>query len=91
MLIYKYHIEPGITSITLPKGAKFLDVQIQRGEPQAWFLFDEMEKEKETRAFALVGTGERFSFHGQGKPNHVYLGTFQLVEFNLVFHLFELL
>lgn len=83
MIIYKYMITP-ILDLELPKDAKILAVQIQRGEPQMWVLHDPFA-EKTTRKFVAVGTGAYFE-----SDNLNYIGTFQLPT-GLVYHLFEVL
>lgn len=83
--IWKYPIRVGDSVITMPTGAKFLDVQMQNAEPQAWFLVD-TEQGLETRNFTIYGTGHQIDDRRQ-----VYLGTFQLRGGILVFHLFEVL
>lgn len=70
--------------LELPKRARFLDVQIQHGTPQAWFLLDP-NGEKVQRRFVLVGTGHPVP--EQEKLTH--LGTFQFFSGELVVHLFE--
>ncbi len=85
--VWKYPIVPvGLLAISLPVGAQILDVQAQDGTPMMWAVVDD-EAPKETRTFALVGTG-----HPMPKGEVSYVGTFQFCpgERWLVFHLFEL-
>lgn len=83
--IWKFSIPQTDTfRLDLPSGARFLDVQVQHGAPQAWFLLDP-DAEKEARRFVLVGTGHPVP--EQEKLKH--LGTFQLFTGELIVHLFE--
>jgi len=73
--------------LELPKNAKILTVQTQRGTPKLWAMVDS-ETEKEARHFRLSGTG-----HPLGKDYLRiinYIGTFQMENGGLVFHLFEI-
>lgn len=82
--VWKYPITPNVSDVQMPKGAKVLTVQMQNGQPCMWVLVDPDEK-KETRTFMLIGTGHKVSPGVDLK----YIGTFQLEEGRLVFHLFE--
>lgn len=76
--VFKYPI--GIrTTLELPIGAKFLDVQLQNDDAHMWFEVDPDAK-TEPRKFFIVGTGHEFN---GGK----YLGTFQNGPF--VWHVYE--
>ena len=83
--IWKFSI-PLVDTFTLalPSQARFLDVQVQRGIPQMWFLLDP-EEEKVPRDFVVVGTGGFV----QSPDALTHLGTFQLYEGDLFIHLFE--
>lgn len=86
LTIWKYPlaVEDYVT-LSLPKGARILSVQTQRGLPQLWALVD-ADAPTVQRRFRVFGTGHAL-------PNGVifdtYLGTFQLHDGALVFHLFE--
>ncbi len=79
--IYKYNA--GDYSITMPKDAQILDVQMQYDIPQLWALVD-TSNEMETREFLIMGTGMEFDDEGS-----IYIGTFQQFGGDLVWHLFE--
>lgn len=84
--IWKYLIGPGNGTISMPKEAEILTVQMQGEFPCIWAMVNP-ESEKEDRSFEIFGTGE-------GIPSDIgaerkYIGTFQLNEGQLVFHLFE--
>ena len=85
--VYKYPIaiEDFIT-LELPKRAVVLCVQMQQGQPNIWALVDP-EQPTETRTFLMVGTGHPIMEESYFRM--VYVGTFQLHEGELVFHLFE--
>lgn len=84
--IWKYEVQPTDRfSHEIPRGFMFLDVQMQQGRPQLWALVD-TEKPMERVDFALVGTGNSYPDADEGEFWHV--GSFQLHEGALVFHLF---
>ena len=84
MQIWKYPIEAtGEQILEVPKGAIFLTVQTQRGTPQIWALC-EPDEPKERRMIAMYGTGHLIPSN-PGK----YIGTFQIGDGKLVFHIFE--
>ena len=88
LTIYKYpvlYMENHFT-LELPKNAKILTVQTQKGNPQLWAMVDS-ETEKETRHFRLAGTGHPLGEDYLRIIN--YIGTFQMGNGELVFHLFE--
>ena len=69
-------------ALMLPDGASFLSVDMQRGTACMWFLVDRTAECVE-RLFELRGTGHPFD----GTEGE-YLGTFQVLNGDLVFHLF---
>lgn len=74
----------GLVSISMPKGARLLTVQVQRKEPCLWALVDP-RAEKEERRFHVFGTG-----HPHPESTFAalrFVGTFQ-IEDTLVFHVF---
>ncbi len=82
--IYKYKVYPTDDfDLLLPKGAYILCVQTQDGEPFIWAMVD-TEAPKEIRKFVLRGTGNTLP-----ELPLVYIGTFQIRNDLLVFHLFE--
>jgi hypothetical protein len=96
LVIYKYPISSGKLDIWLPKQAKVLDVQEQRGEPQMWVLLDP-DAVTVPRRFVAYGTGHPIEVkEGVGRgPQYQggewldYIGTFQMQAGYLVYHLFE--
>lgn len=72
-------------SLLMPLGARPLTVQLQRGRPCLWALVNPDEP-KVAHHFVLCGTGRERDIPA-GSMRHV--GTFQLSEGDLVFHLFS--
>lgn len=84
MKILKFPIDPTQNlSLSLPRGAQILCVQVYFGSPYIWVLCDPTAS-KETRTFSVYETG-----HETGNTLKVscYIGTFQADA--SVFHLFE--
>ena len=73
-------------SVSIPKGARILTLQLQRGRPQMWVLVNP-EVSPEQRTFRIVGTGHRYSANVLGSWR--YLGTFQMQDGAFVWHVFE--
>lgn len=73
-----------IQNFAMPRGAKPLTVQVQGGEPQLWFQVDEKEPMIERRTFATYGTGNPIP----NEPGN-YIGTYQVQQGLLVFHVYE--
>ena len=67
----------------IPAGAQILSVHVQAGEPQMWAMVD-LSNKPEKREFGLYGTG-----HTMPDDPGKFIGTFQLADGDLVFHLFE--
>lgn len=69
--------------IEMPRGALPLSVQVQHNQPTLWAIVDP-EAEIVNHRFCLVGTGH-------STPENVgrFIGTFQMFDGSLVFHLFE--
>lgn len=80
--IWKYTLTP-ICELDIPKGAKVLSVEVQHGKPRIWILVD-TDAEMESRTFCSYGTG-----HDIPDDPGAYIGTLQLKEGTLVFHVFE--
>lgn len=86
--IFKYMIPQTQTfTLSLPKGARILSLQLQRGIPVMWATV-ETDLPMEDRKFLIVETGEEIP-----KDLFVvsdYIGTYQMEHETLVFHLFEI-
>lgn len=72
-------------TIEMPVGAKILTVQAQGEEAQLWALCPDEHGPKEPRRFEIHGTGNPMP---NGDPG-AYVGTYQLMEGRLIFHVFE--
>jgi len=83
--IWKYELPFPETQLQMPMGAQVLDVQVQNDTPCIWALVDQKLK-LEIRKFKFFGTGHEIDSFIT-KQN--YVGTFQLREGLLIFHLFE--
>lgn len=83
--IYKYPIKvDDDQTIRMPQGAELLSVQCQASQPCVWAMVD-TDKPMALRGFGLVGTGHPCERLHAGK----YVGTFQMRDGTLVFHLFD--
>jgi hypothetical protein len=81
--IFKYPIEGGKFSLTLPAEATFLAAQMQNEQPYFWARVDS-DTEKRERHFEVIATGQKFNPKGK-----IYLTTFQQGPF--VWHLHEVI
>lgn len=75
-------IEDGFI-IEMPKGAQILTVQTQDGQGCIWAIVNPNE-ERQNRYFRLFGTGHPFDL-----LDYQHIGTFQMRNGALVWHLFE--
>ncbi len=84
--IFKYPIPiSGSFPLDLPEGAEILCVQVQNGVgPCIWALVDS-DNASEVRDFSVVGTGRSTNVSIAG-----YIGTFQELNGQLIWHLFEI-
>jgi hypothetical protein len=71
-------------TVTMPRGAVILDVQTQHGHPQLWAQVDP-DAQRQDRVFRMYGTGNYMPDGDLG----TYIGTFQIADGDLVFHLYE--
>lgn len=85
LTIYKYSLE--ITDrqvLEMPTNSEILTVQLQREVPCLWAVVDTDEKVKEKRIIRIIGTGNIVP-----KCYLDYIGTFQMVGGDLIWHVFE--
>lgn len=81
--IFKYEIEvKDQITLLMPKNAEIISIQVQRWKPYLWALID-VDETKTERYFYLFGTGMEV------KDGLKYIGSFQMYDGDLVFHLFE--
>ena len=82
--IYKYLLTiDANNSIELPKNSKILSLQLQNNNPCIWVLVDPKEP-LEVINFVTYGTGHEIK-SGLGD----FIGTYQLHDGALVFHVFK--
>jgi hypothetical protein len=87
--IWKYKLKnTELQNITMPRYSRILCVQSQKGIPCIWALVDINEKNTETRNIEIFGTGQAIPYTDPGVSRQ-YLGTFQIYDGDLVFHVFE--
>lgn len=85
MPIYKYPVPiRDDFKIEMPMGAQVLTVATQNGKPYIWVLVDNNVME-ELHPFKLVGTGHP----SNDVSGDRYIGTFQMQNGAIVFHLFH--
>lgn len=84
--IWKFMLQSeDLQQISMPKGAQILCVQVQHGMPHLWAIVD-IAAMHEMRAFWIIGTGHQHEV----VPIKNYIGTYQLMGGDLIFHVFEL-
>jgi ACT domain-containing protein len=84
--IYKYVLKQVLfQTVSMPKHAKILTVQMQREDICIWALVDKEEERTEERRIKIVGTG-----HEIHTDIGTYIGTIQMDNGSLVWHVFDL-
>ena len=87
MVVHKYNLRAAdLQQLSMPKHAKILSVQLQRGELVLWAFVD-ISNEPELRTIELITTGN--SVYDDYK--RVFIDTVQLHSDNLVYHFFEIM
>lgn len=87
--IYKYDLlVKGVQVVFLPKGAEILTVQTQGPFPKLWAMVD-TEEFSEAIVIETLGTGNPINKLPTG-TKRTYIGTYQLSEGSLVFHVFKI-
>lgn len=81
--IFKYPIMLGDNLLDMPIGSEILCVQMQNNKPMIWANTNTNNK-KELRKIKVFGTGHEFN-----NSNLTYIGTFQELGGNLIWHVFE--
>jgi hypothetical protein len=83
--IWKFPLEVTDSQmVSMPPETVILHVGVQRGTPCLWGLVTRPEDDKIQREILTIGTGHPIA---SGKKR--YLGTYQLMDGSLVFHIFE--
>jgi len=84
--VYKYSFKvDDIISLPIPIDARILTVNMQGSNPCIWALVDPNDVVYKNRKFLLYGTG-----HAIERNDLSYIGTFQMFNGDLIFHLFEI-
>lgn len=81
--IWKYQIHGPRVTLEMPEGAKILSLQVQHNIPTLWVMVEPYAA-KDSRTFRAVPTGGEFDAEGL-----TYIGTFQMNDGTLVFHILE--
>lgn len=83
--IWKTDLEVvGLQTLSLPVGAEILSVQAQYDMPRIWYECNPAVR-KENRTFHTFGTGASVP-----ENKHLdYLGTYQVHDGDMVFHVYE--
>jgi hypothetical protein len=83
--IWKYPLRlTDYQMVEMPEGACVLAVQVQKDVPCLWALVEDSAR-KVQRSFRIVGTGH----DAMGVRGDSYIGSFQMSDGVLVFHVFE--
>lgn len=72
-------------TLQMPMGAELLTIQTQHNFPKIWAIV-EPNATVDNRTFRTIGTGH---FMPEGKIG-IYIGTYQIHQGDLVFHVFEI-
>ena len=71
--------------VAMPIGSQILTVQIQKGNICLWFSVDPEENQLVERHIRIIGTGKPII----DEPVLQYIGTVQMAEGDLIWHIFE--
>jgi hypothetical protein len=98
--VWKYKIDFGALvgdelTIEMPAGAVVLTCQMQYGNPVLWVLVDPTAPLK-PRVFGVYGTGnpiitKRPNFQDIATIRRIYVGSVQMYDGKLVWHIFEII
>lgn len=80
-VIHKYYLEPVLTTLQLPAGAKVLTVGVQKSAVCLWAEVD-LERGWQERQFLTIPTGVNVDLY-----KSIYIGTVFMED--LVFHVYE--
>ena len=88
MTIWKFELIVADTqTISMPEEARILTVQTQNGSPCIWAMVEE-NFDMVLRHIRIAGTGHPLP-NGYDEIMGKYIGTFQLREGSLIFHVFD--
>lgn len=86
--VFKYQVEVSdYPEIDMKIGAHILSFQVQQGGLCIWAIVNP-DGDDEVRRFRLVGTGHEIN---EPERKLKYIGTTQMLEGRVLFHLFELI
>ena len=83
-IVYKYPLNPGMTTLSLPTRATLLHVAYQGEQLQLWALVNPASPIDE-RTVLVLGTGHRYNRPGDLR----HINTFLVEDGAYVFHAFE--
>lgn len=87
--IWKYPFDVNdVVKLTIQKNAEILTLQTQQGQPCLWALVDPKEETVE-KTFEIYGTGHSIDNNPTNKRK--YVGSFQIFNQALIFHMFEII
>ena len=84
--IWKYAIEPGLTTLEMPKGAQILSGHVQSETPHIWAMVDP-SAEREKRYFLCYGTG--YEMLDAPNTEQHFIASYVMRGGTLVVHVFE--
>lgn len=88
-VIWKFPLNFGNTTVSMPCHAQILSTHVQRDTVCIWALIDEDSIEKtEERYFVIHGTGHSFDLLADWEPK--FIGTVLMDDGQLVWHVFEI-
>ena len=84
--VYKFPLDIADEQVVLmPKGSKVLTVQVQKGKLYLWAECNPNEPNMDERSILIRGTGHPIN----DEIEKEYIGTIQMCDGSLVFHVFE--
>ncbi len=87
--IWKYKLKhEERQNIIMPRNSQILSVQAQDDQPCLWVLVSPNQVDTECRNIEIYRTGQTILYSDEGVKRE-FLGTFQLYDGSLVFHVFE--
>lgn len=81
--IWKYPLNAEVNRIKMPMAAEILCVQMQHSKPTLWAMVIPSD-DKQIRTIEIIPTGSLFQ-----QENRKYIGTVQLEDGFLIYHVFE--
>jgi hypothetical protein len=86
MTTWKFPLDTtDVQTVSMPKGAKVLSVQMQFDRITAWALVDNAELVSQPVRFHVIGTGYPLPDYTDAWQ---FIGTVQMLDGSLIFHVF---